>query len=52
MEWNHLGSGDVGSVGGIFMIRRAAFEGSGGFDSSVRAGEEPELCQRLTRAVG
>lgn len=50
LEWNFLGSGDVGSVGGIFMIRRAAFENVGGFDPSVPAGEEPELCQRLSEA--
>lgn len=47
MEWNFLGSGDVGTVGGIFMVRREAFDGVGGFDPTVRAGEEPELCQRL-----
>jgi glycosyltransferase involved in cell wall biosynthesis len=50
LEWNFLGSGDVGSVGGIFMVRRAAFERAGGFDPSVPAGEEPELCKRLTEA--
>lgn len=48
MEWNHLGSGDVGSVGGIFMIRCTAFVDVGGFDPSVSAGEEPELCHRLS----
>ncbi len=50
MEWNFLGSGDVGAVGGIFMIRRKAFDSVGGFDPTVRAGEEPELCQRLGHA--
>lgn len=50
MEWNHLGNGDVGSVGGIFMVRRMAFEDCGGFNPSISAGEEPELCQRLTLA--
>lgn len=49
LEWNFLGSGDVGSVGGIFMIRCQVFDSVGGFDPSVLAGEEPELCQRLTR---
>lgn len=49
MEWNFLGSGDVTSVGGIFMIRRDAFEQVGGFDPTIAAGEEPELCQRLGR---
>lgn len=50
LEWNFLGSGDVGSVGGIFMVRREAFEKVGGFDPSVPAGEEPELCLRLNKA--
>jgi cellulose synthase/poly-beta-1,6-N-acetylglucosamine synthase-like glycosyltransferase len=50
MEWNFLGSGDVGTVGGIFMVRREAFDSVGGFDPTVCAGEEPELCQRLGRA--
>lgn len=48
LEWNFIGSGDVGAVGGIFMIRREAFDSVGGFDPTVHAGEEPELCQRLT----
>ena len=47
MEWNFRGPGDVDSVGGIFMIRRVAFEQVGGFDATIVAGEEPELCQRL-----
>lgn len=49
LEWNFAGAGEVESVGGIFMIRRAAFDGVGGFDPTVAAGEEPELCQRLVR---
>ena len=49
LEWNFAGAGEVESVGGIFMIRSAAFEGVGRFDTSVPAGEEPELCQRLTK---
>lgn len=50
LEWNFSGAGEVEAVGGIFMIRREAFEAVGGFDRSVAAGEEPELCQRLRRA--
>lgn len=46
-EWNIQGYGDISSVGGIFMIRRAAFEAAGGFDPTIPAGEEPELCHRL-----
>lgn len=48
LEWNFAGVGAVDSVGGIFMIRREAFDSVGGFDSTVAAGEEPELCRRLT----
>ncbi len=47
IEWNFSGIGAVDSVGGIFMIKREAFEEVGGFDPTVAAGEEPELCQRL-----
>ena len=49
LEWNFAGAGEVNAVGGIFMIRREAFENAGGFDLTVTAGEEPELCQRLSR---
>lgn len=49
LEWNVDGAGEVQAVGGIFMVRRRAFEGVGGFDATVAAGEEPELCQRLIR---
>lgn len=51
LEWNFSGVGEVDAVGGIFMIRRGAFDAAGGFDPAVPAGEEPELCQRL-RARG
>lgn len=47
LEWNSAGTGEVESVGGIFMIRCEAFDSVGGFDPTVPAGEEPELCQRL-----
>ena len=47
VEANFSGAGEVDSVGGIFMVRREAFDRVGGFDPSIVAGEEPELCQRL-----
>ncbi len=49
LEWNSSGAGEVSAVGGIFMIRCEAFDRVGGFDPTVPAGEEPELCQRLIR---
>jgi glycosyltransferase involved in cell wall biosynthesis len=49
LEWNFAGAGPVDAVGGIFMIRREVFDMVGGFDPTLAAGEEPELCQRITR---
>lgn len=49
LEWNSSAAGEVSAVGGIFMIRCEAFDSVGGFNPTVPAGEEPELCQRLTR---
>ncbi len=46
MEWA-VPEGDVASCGGIFMVRAVAFEQAGGFNASLIAGEEPELCLRL-----
>jgi GT2 family glycosyltransferase len=51
VQWNTAGegAGEVAAVGGIFMIRRSAFAAVDGFDPSVPAGEEPELCARLSK---
>lgn len=37
---------------GNFAVTREAFARVGGFDESLVSGEDPELCQRLTRAGG
>lgn len=50
LEWD-TPVGEALSCGGDAMMRVAAFQKTGGFNSSVVAGEEPELCQRL-RAAG
>jgi GT2 family glycosyltransferase len=47
LEWNQAGFGEVSALGGIFLIRKSAFDDVNGFDPSLPAGEEPELCARL-----
>ncbi|HEX4796927.1 MAG TPA: glycosyltransferase family 2 protein [Humisphaera sp.] len=49
IEWD-TPTGEVKSCGGIAMMRLSAFRAAGGFDPTVVAGEEPELCQRLRDA--
>ena len=48
-EWN-TPIGEAKACGGDALIRRTAFEASGGFRETLIAGEEPELCLRLRRA--
>lgn len=50
MEWNGP-VGDIDACGGIFMARRAVFEEAGGFNPTVIAAEDDELCIRV-RANG
>lgn len=45
-EWN-TPIGDAEACGGDAMFRLAAFREVGGFDSSLIAHEEPDLCSRL-----
>jgi glycosyltransferase involved in cell wall biosynthesis len=49
VEWDRP-AGEVQSCGGDAVMRVEAFRQVGGFDASVVAGEEPELCQRLREA--
>jgi len=44
--------GRVDYFGGDALVRRQALAGVGGFDDSLVAGEEPELCRRLRAAGG
>ena len=46
VEWD-TPVGEAESCGGDAMMRVDAFRAAGGYDPSVVAGEEPELCQRL-----
>lgn len=48
-EWN-TPIGEANACGGDSMFRAAAFLQAGGYDPSMIAGEEPELCQRLRGA--
>lgn len=50
LEWNR-GTGEIEACGGVAMYRADYFRDVDGFDPSVVAGEEPELCARL-RAAG
>lgn len=49
MEWN-TPIGEADACGGDAMIRVAAFDAAGGYDPSLIAGEDPELCLRVRRA--
>ncbi|WP_337176259.1 glycosyltransferase [Paludisphaera sp.] len=48
LEWD-VPPGDVEACGGIAMMRVAPLVKAGGYDPSLMAGEEPELCLRLRR---
>jgi GT2 family glycosyltransferase len=49
LEWD-TPIGAAEATGGDFMTRAAVFDAVGGFDESLIAGEEPELCHRIRRA--
>lgn len=51
IEWNSP-IGPAKSCGGDALMRAAAFAASGGYNETLIAGEEPELCLRLRRAGG
>jgi GT2 family glycosyltransferase len=46
IEWN-TPIGDARACGGDAMMRVSAFRAVNGFDPTVAAGEEPELCRRI-----
>lgn len=49
IEWD-TPIGDTDACGGDAMMRCSAFDEVGGFDDTLIAGEEPELCVRLRQA--
>ena len=51
MEWNTR-VGELTECGAEGLMRLSLFNQVGGFDESLIAGEEPELCLRLRRAGG
>ncbi len=51
LEWD-TPVGSALACGGDALMRFAAVEAVGGYDASLIAGEEPELCLRLRRAGG
>lgn len=48
LEWK-AAVGECASCGGIALIRVSAYLQAGGFNETVLAGEEPELCARIRR---
>jgi GT2 family glycosyltransferase len=48
MEWN-VPVGDANACGGDAVIRLGPFREIGGYDDTLIAGEEPEMCSRLRR---
>ena len=48
-EWD-TPIGPAQAVGGDMLVRRAALQQIGGFDPTLIAGEEPEMCLRMSRA--
>jgi glycosyltransferase involved in cell wall biosynthesis len=50
LDWIYP-QGDSEFCGGNALMRRSALEAVGGFDESLAAGEEPDLCTRM-RAAG
>ncbi|MEM9579114.1 MAG: glycosyltransferase [Pseudomonadota bacterium] len=48
-EW-HRPAGPIQACGGDMMVRRSAFDATGGFDPRVIAAEDDELCQRLLKS--
>jgi GT2 family glycosyltransferase len=49
MEWNTK-VGEADACGGDALIRLDAFDAAGGYDETLIAGEEPEMCLRMRRA--
>jgi GT2 family glycosyltransferase len=51
LEWD-TPVGEASACGGDAMVRASAFRRAGGYDPTIIAGEEPELCLRIRREGG
>ena len=49
LEWKSS-AGLINSCGGNALMRLSAYVLAGGFDPTIQAGEEPELCMRIRRS--
>ena len=49
LEWD-TPTGPADSSGGDFVVRTTVYQQVGGFDPTIPAGEEPELCRRIRQA--
>ena len=49
LDWIYA-PGDTAFCGGDALMRRSTLLATGGFDDTLIAGEEPELCRRITAA--
>lgn len=47
LDWIYA-PGDTAFCGGDALFRRSVLEATGGYDETLIAGEEPELCRRIT----
>lgn len=47
LDWIPLQTGESTHCGGDALVRREALEDVGGFDESLIAGEEPDMCRRM-----
>ena len=51
VEWDRP-AGEIDACGGDAMIRASVFRRAGGYDATLIAGEDPELCWRIRRNGG
>ncbi|MFC5861884.1 glycosyltransferase family 2 protein [Acidicapsa dinghuensis] len=49
LDWVYR-PGETPFCGGDVLIRRAALDATGGYDDTLIAGEEPEMCRRMRKA--